>query len=102
MCVADIERYYHSYLTAQDDRTNFCIQYGNLSWMYSKCCFGHTACPYYTSTFDAEYHRWFTHIYGIPNSYITAALTLSLCLSQMQTICKVQVWPTGSVSQDLH
>ena len=94
MCVADIERYFHSYPTAQDDRTNFCIQYGGVSWMYSKCCFGHTACPYYTSTFGAEYHRWFTNIYGIPNSYIvddwfTAALTLSLCLSQMQTICNV-------------
>jgi len=94
MCVADIERYFHFYPTAQDDRTNFCIQYGGVSWMYSKCCFGHTACPYYTSTFGAEYHRWFTHIYGIPNSYIvddwfTAARTLPQCLSQMQTICNV-------------
>ena len=62
--------------------------------MYSKCCFGHTACPYYTSTFGAKYHRWFTQVYGIPNSYIvddwfTAALTLTLCLSQMQTMCNV-------------
>lgn len=62
--------------------------------MYSKCCFGYTACPYYTSTFGAEYHCWFTEVYGIPNSYIvddwfTVALTLALCLSQMQTMCNI-------------
>jgi hypothetical protein len=27
MCVADIERYFHSYPTAHDDRGSFCIQY---------------------------------------------------------------------------
>ena len=94
MCVADIERYFHSYPTAHDDRGSFCIQYQGVSWCYSKCCFGHTACPYYTSTFGAEYHRWFTHVYRIPNSYIvddwfTAAATLARCLSQMRTISNV-------------
>jgi hypothetical protein len=53
-----------------------------------------TACPYYTSTFGTKYHRWFTHVYCIPNSYIvgdwfTAAATLARCLAQMRTISNV-------------
>jgi hypothetical protein len=54
--------------------------------------FGHTACPYYASIFGAEYHRWFTHVYRIPNSNIvafTAAATLARCLAQMRTISNV-------------
>ena len=94
MCVGDIERYFHSYPTAWDDRNYFCIQYKGVTWCYSKCCFGHTACPYYTSTFGAEYYRWFTHIYCIPCSYIvddwlTAAATLARSLAQMKTISNV-------------
>lgn len=34
MCVADIERYFYTYPTAHDDRSNFCIQYGRFSLMY--------------------------------------------------------------------
>ena len=94
MCVGDIERYFHSYPTAWDDRNYFCIQYKGVTWCYSKCCFGHTACPYCTSTFGAEYYRWFTHIYCIPCSYIvddwlTAAATLARSLAQMKTISNV-------------
>lgn len=94
MCVGDIERYFHSYPTAWDDRTNFCIQYKGVTWCYSKCCFGHTACPYYTSTFGAEYYRWFNSIYHIPCSYIvddwlTAAASLASSLHQMKTISTV-------------
>ena len=94
MCVGDIERYFHTYPTAWDDRNYFCIQYKGVTWCYSKCCFGHTACPYYTSTFGAEYYRWFTHIYCIPCSYIvddwlTAAATLARSLAQMKTISNV-------------
>ena len=92
--VIDIERYFHSYPTAHNDRDSFCIQYQGVSWCYSNCCFGHAACPYYTSTFGAEYHRWFSYIYRILNSYVvddwfTAAATLALCLGPMRIISNV-------------
>ena len=87
MCVGDIQRYFHSYPTALDDRDYYCIEYGGSCWCYSKCCFGHTACPYYTSTFGAEYHHWFNEM-GIPNSMIvddwfTAAPLLEQAMAQM-------------------
>ena len=90
MCVGDIQRYFHSYPTALNDRDYYCIEYGGSCWCYSKCCFGHTACPYYTSTFGAEYHYWFNEM-GIPNSMIvddwfTAAPLLEQALAQMSTM----------------
>lgn len=93
MCVGDIQRYFHSYPTALDDRDYYCIEYGGSCWCYSKCCFGHTACPYYTSTFGAEYHHWFNSM-GIPNSMIvddwfTAAQQLKQVLAQMSQMSSV-------------
>jgi hypothetical protein len=55
--------------------------------------FGHTACPYYTSTFGAEYHHWFNSMI-IPNSMIvddwfTAAKQLKQVLAQMSQMSSV-------------
>ena len=87
MCFGDIQRYFHSYLTAHDDRDYYCIEYGDSCWCYSKCCFGHKACPTYTSTFGAEYHHWFNEM-GISNcmivdDWLTAAPLLKQALAQM-------------------
>jgi hypothetical protein len=46
-------------VAAHNDRGSFCIQYQG----FVVLVIAHTAYPYYSRTFGAEYHRWFTHVY---------------------------------------
>jgi hypothetical protein len=54
----DVSRYFHSFPLAIDGRSYWCIEYGGIFFVYARCCFGHGACPYYTSTWSAEFAAW--------------------------------------------
>lgn len=54
----DVSRYFHSFPLAIDGRYYWCIEYGGKTYVYARCCFGHGACPYYASTWSAEFRQW--------------------------------------------
>ena len=54
----DVSRYFHSFPLALECRPYWCIEYGGEVKSYARCCFGHGACPYYTSTWSAEFSTW--------------------------------------------
>lgn len=54
----DVSRYFHSFPLAIDGRYYWVVEYGGIYWTYARCCFGHTACPYYASTWSAEFRQW--------------------------------------------
>ena len=54
----DVSRYFHSFPLAIDGRYYWCVEFGGKVYAYARCCFGHTACPYYASTWSAEFRQW--------------------------------------------
>lgn len=54
----DVSRYFHSFPLAIDGRYYWCVEYGGTVYSYARCCFGHAACPYYASTWSAEFRQW--------------------------------------------
>lgn len=58
----DVSRYFHTFPLAIDGRSHWCVEYGGEFWAYARCCFGHSACPYYASTWSAEFAQWARHL----------------------------------------
>lgn len=54
----DVSRYFHSFPLAIDGRSYWGVMYGGVMYAYARCCFGHAACPYYASTWSAEFRQW--------------------------------------------
>lgn len=54
----DVSRYFHSFPLALECRPYWCVEYGGKIWSYARACFGHGACPYYASTWSAEFRQW--------------------------------------------
>jgi hypothetical protein len=54
----DIGRYFFSFPLADSCRWLFMIRFLLLLYIFGRCFFGYTACPYYCSTFSAEIQRW--------------------------------------------
>lgn len=54
----DVSRYFHSFPLAVDGRSYWSVEYGGKLYVYARCCFGHGACPYYASTWSAEFRQW--------------------------------------------
>lgn len=57
MAIGDITRFFHSFPLALDDRHLYAVAYGGKIWIYARCWFGFSACPYYCSTWSAEFRQ---------------------------------------------
>jgi hypothetical protein len=55
MAKTDIARYFHAFPLAMEVRDLFQLSYGEDLYRAMKCVFGFGPCPYYTSTWSAEY-----------------------------------------------
>lgn len=63
--VTDVSRYFHTFPLAVVIRGFFMLMYGGKVYRYARCCFGYSLCPYYCSTWSAEFRRWFVAM-GVP------------------------------------
>lgn len=69
LAVTDISRYYHSFPLAQETRKMFAIRHQGKGFHYARCPFGASLCPFYCSTWSAEFHSWFKAM-GIPTAFL--------------------------------
>jgi hypothetical protein len=65
----DITRYFFCFPLAQEARKWFCVRWNRQVYEYHRLMFGHTACPYFCSTWSAEFYSWFRHA-SIDSSFI--------------------------------
>jgi len=70
MALGDVQRYFHSFPTSINHRFYFCVEYGGKVYCYTRCSFGGSASPYYTSTWSAEFKRWLKYVFGIDSAHI--------------------------------
>jgi hypothetical protein len=57
----DVGRYFFSFPFAYSVRHLFACTFLGVVYLFCRCFFGFTACPYYTSAFSAEIRRWVMH-----------------------------------------
>jgi hypothetical protein len=93
MAKGDVSRFYHSFPIAQESRWLFACVFLGVLYQIVRCTFGYRLCPYYCSTFSAEFGKWLT-AYGVPaawmmDDWFTAAPTQKQVLAQMATIKRV-------------
>lgn len=87
MAIGDLSRYFHSFPLALDDRHLYGITYGGSSYVYVRCWFGLSSCPYYCSTWSAEFRRM-AHALGIltghmMDDWILSATSLQQAIATM-------------------
>lgn len=58
LVVSDVSRYFHSFPWAEDMRRKMCVDWDGVRYECLGLSFGFTACPYYCSTWSAEFRRW--------------------------------------------
>lgn len=92
LAIGDIQRYFHSFPLAIDDRFRYGVKYGGIDWTYARCWFGFSACPYYCSTWSAEFRRMLAAL-GIPTSHmmddwITIGVSAEQAFEYMERITK--------------
>ncbi len=54
----DVTRYFFLFPIAKESLWMFLISVFGVLYILSKCCFGFSACPYYCSTWSAEFRKW--------------------------------------------
>jgi len=54
----DLERYFFSFPIAAECYSWFMVIWAGVHYYFVRCCFGYSPCPYYTSTWSAEFTRW--------------------------------------------
>jgi hypothetical protein len=54
----DITRYFHSFPLASESRWLCEVRFQGHAYQYGRCPFGYTTCPYYCSTWSAEFKLW--------------------------------------------
>jgi hypothetical protein len=65
----DVTRYFFLFPIAQESLWMFLVSIFGVLYILSKCCFGFAACPYYCSTWSAEFRKWAIRD-GIPCSHM--------------------------------
>lgn len=89
----DVSRYFHSFPLAIDARPYWGVEYGGRFLSYAMCCFGHGACPYYSSTWSAEFRQWALAAGIDPafmvDDWVLCALTLPEARRQLQCFCSM-------------
>lgn len=69
MALTDIGRYFHTFPLSPEIRSVFRIRYQGVLYEYARCPFGYKLCPYYCSTWSAEFKCWFNAI-GIRTAHM--------------------------------
>jgi hypothetical protein len=69
MAKGDISRYFYSFPLALKARELFGFSLFSKHWRFKNLPFGLTNCPYYCSTWTAEFCQWATAM-GIPNAFM--------------------------------
>jgi len=64
-----VSRYFFEFPIAQESYNLFMIMFKLVLYVYVRCCFGFSPCPYYCSTWSAEFHTWVLSE-GIPCSHM--------------------------------
>jgi hypothetical protein len=59
LATADVSRYFFEFPWAEAIRPLFSFMFLGVLFEYLKLCFGFTSCPYYCSTWSAEFYQWF-------------------------------------------
>lgn len=54
----DVSRYFHSFPLSREARRFFLVEYKGKFYCYARCPFGYTLCPYFCSSYSAEFRRW--------------------------------------------
>lgn len=65
----DVSRYFHSFPLAYETRHLFEVEFDGVVYVYARCPFGFTACPYYASTWSAEFKSWLTSL-GVETAHL--------------------------------
>lgn len=58
LVVSDVSRYFHSFPWSAEMRKKMCVEWDGDRYECLGLSFGFTACPYYCSTWSAEFRRW--------------------------------------------
>lgn len=86
----DVSRYFHSFPLALEARPYWGVVWGALYYTYARACFGHTACPYYASTWSAEFCQWAIALGLDPawmvDDWLTCAPSLEQAKEQMHKL----------------
>ena len=93
MAKTDISRYFHAFPLAKECRDLFLLSLEDRTYRAMKCVFGFGPCPYYTSTWSAEYRRWIWRRL-VPNAHmmddwLTVAKTRLLVEGNLACMCAV-------------
>jgi hypothetical protein len=65
----DVERYFLCFPLAEESYPWFVVFWGSVLFCFIRAMFGYAPCPYYTSTWGAEFLRWVTHR-GVPAAFM--------------------------------
>lgn len=66
----DITRYFHSFPIAYESRYLGALEFKGKYYQYARCAFGFTTCPYYCSTWSAEFKLWLSSILHIETAHM--------------------------------
>jgi hypothetical protein len=69
LATGDVSRYFFEFPWAEKVRKLFCFIFFGQLFHYLRLCFGFTSCPYYCSTWSAEFGKWFGAM-GIVASFL--------------------------------
>ena len=69
IAITDIGRYFHTFPLAVESRRFFRIRHKGRDLTYARCPFGYKLCPYYCSTWSAEFKLWFRAL-GIETAHM--------------------------------
>ena len=65
----DVERYFFCFPLAEESYPWFVVFWATTFFYFIRAMFGYAPCPYYTSTWGAEFLRWVNH-QGVPASFM--------------------------------
>ncbi len=65
----DVERYFFCFPLAKESYPWFVVFWASMFFCFIRAMFGYAPCPYYTSTWGAEFLRWVNHR-GVPAAFM--------------------------------
>ena len=89
----DVSRYFFEFPIAKEAYSLFLIVYLSVWYVFVRCCFGFSPCPYYCSTWSVEFRTWALSE-GIPCSHmvddwITRRDTKAEAMANIRRISKI-------------